>query len=59
MNNIDEQPTIVYNSSSSDIESSVSTTTREARLASALATQAIAQRHYELAEASHEVAETQ
>ena len=57
--NIAEQPTTVYSSSSSDTESIASTTTREARLASALAKQATAQREYELAKANQEVAEAQ
>ena len=46
------QQQLVYSSSSSDIESIVSTKTREARLASALAKQAIAQREYALAKAN-------
>ena len=50
--NIAEQPTIVYSFSISDIESSASATTREARLASAVAKQATAQREYELARAN-------
>ncbi len=56
MYNITEQQPIVYSSSSSDIESIVSTTTREARAASALAKQATAQRKYELARANQEAA---
>ena len=58
MFNIAEQPTIVHSSSSSDIGSGISTTTREVRLASALARRATAQREYELAKANQEVAET-
>ena len=56
---IAEQPTILSSSSSSDIEPFVSTSTREARLASALAIRATALSKYELANANQEVAEAQ
>ncbi len=57
MSNIAEQLKIVSSSSSSDIDSVVSTSTREARLASALAKKATAQNKYELENANQEVAE--
>ena len=59
MFSIAEQPTILSSSSSSDIVSVVSTSTREARLATALAKRVTAQSKYELAMANQEVAEAQ
>ena len=59
MSYIAEQPTIVSSSSSSGIISVASTSTREARLASALAKRATAHNKYELDKASQMVTKAQ